>query len=666
MKSGYSIAGILASIFVFILPFVVSRSLFYGASNAKYFFVLVSVSVFALWYGWLIFKGKQSLNLKNRWLLLGALVFLLVHYLAAFTGVFPERSLWSDILRSTGVLFLTYIFFLAFFLSELLSEKDWSLVRRSVVVSVAIISIFTFLGHEGAGVGGRFLTINLDIDGLTFGNSTFAGVYLLLAFVLTLIELARTEHRKVKIFLWILLVIQFLSPILINSKILIGKSSFDGITSILGTARASSATMLLLIAYLLGWYLLRKIKLRDRVSKWRVLWPIIFGIFVLSVVAMLFVPGSFVREKYTEESTAARLIVWDSGIEAFKEKPLLGWGPENFRLAYEKYFDNRLYLDENIGEVWFDRGHNLVIDSLVSIGIVGVVFGVALFLYFIMVVIRAWRRGLIGSFEANILGAFPLAHFLQLQTGFDTAGTYALVAVIFGYVLYLERKMIVETSTNIAESLWVLKVAGSALVVLVIIASVPLIFREHTRQRALVDIFRTIDNTEQIELINKALSRPSNFESLRMASGSFVKGWVSQIGATPPEDRQSLVENGKMQLNLYLENFERYLENYPDDYRVRMNYAYTLLVRTAFGEPSTDQAKEIVSTSYDLSPGNPLTYALDAVVEMYGGNFTRAREIMNEAIVLNPNIEFSKQVLAYIDEQEKNLPHVTILKLENL
>src|SRR3989344_4352076 len=459
MKSGYSAFGILASIFVFILPFVVSRSLFYGASNAKYFFVLASVSVFAFWYGFLLFKEKQPLSLKTRWLLLGALVFLLVHYLAVFTGVFPERSLWSDILRGTGVLFLTYIFFLAFFLSELLSEKDWSLARRSVAVSAVIISIFTFLGHEGAGVGGRFLTINLDIDGLTFGNSTFAGVYLLLAFIITLIETSRTSPGTTRKLLLGALVIQFLSPILINSKILIGKSNFDGITSILGTARASSATMLLLITYLLGWYLLRKISLGSLASKWpkwRIAWPILFTIFVLSAVAMLFVPGSFVREKYTEESTAARLIVWDSGLEAFKEKPLLGWGPENFRLAYEKHFDNRLYLDENIGEVWFDRAHNLVIDSLVSVGVVGVIFGLALFLYFIMVVIRAWRRGLIGSFEANILGAFPLAHFLQLQTGFDTAGTYALVAVIFGYVLYLERKMIVETSTNIAESLWVL------------------------------------------------------------------------------------------------------------------------------------------------------------------------------------------------------------------
>src|SRR3989344_6708571 len=177
MKSGYSIAGILASIFVFILPFVVSRSLFYGASNAKYFFVLVSVSVFALWYGWLIFKGKQSLNLKNRWLLLGALVFLLVQYLAAFTGVFPERSLWSDILRSTGVFFLTFILFLSFWLSEFLNDRDWSLVRKAVAVSATLISVFLFIGHEGAGIGGRFLTINLDIDGLTFGNSTFAGVY---------------------------------------------------------------------------------------------------------------------------------------------------------------------------------------------------------------------------------------------------------------------------------------------------------------------------------------------------------------------------------------------------------------------------------------------------------------------------------------------------------
>jgi len=40
--------------------------------------------------------------------------------------------------------------------------------------------------------------------------------------------------------------------------------------------------------------------------------------------------------------------------EGVKEKPLLGWGQENFNLVFNKYYEPSLYGQE----VWFDRVHN--------------------------------------------------------------------------------------------------------------------------------------------------------------------------------------------------------------------------------------------------------------------------------------------------------------------
>ena len=68
--------------------------------------------------------------------------------------------------------------------------------------------------------------------------------------------------------------------------------------------------------------------------------------------------------------------------------------------------------------------------------------------------------------------------------------------------------------------------------------------------------------------------------------------------------------------------------------------------------------------SYRLSPNNPLTYGLHAVVIMYSGDFTQAKA--NEAIALNPEIEFSRFILAFIEKQERNLPAIGPIIFPNL
>ncbi len=89
-------------------------------------------------------------------------------------------------------------------------------------------------------------------------------------------------------------------------------------------------------------------------------------------------------------------------------------------------------------------------------------------------------------------------------------------------------------------------------------------------------------------------------------------------------------------------------------------------MKTMLGEDSLDKAKAVLQGAYALAPGNPLTYGVDALAETYGGHFAAAKVKADAGLALNPNLDFSKIIRAYIDDQQKSFPSITILELENI
>lgn len=73
---------------------------------------------------------------------------------------------------------------------------------------------------------------------------------------------------------------------------------------------------------------------------------------------------------FNNSSIQNRLIIWNLSWKAFQEKPILGWGPENFELAYNRHYDPQL-LTPGLSDTWFDRAHNSFLDILVMNGIAG-------------------------------------------------------------------------------------------------------------------------------------------------------------------------------------------------------------------------------------------------------------------------------------------------------
>ncbi len=660
--------GIVTAVFAALLPFLVSNHLFYGAENIKFLCFIGFIDVLLLWTGYALWSKKVKFSFAGKWFLYASVAVLAVEYLAAFLGVDPSRSLWSDITRSTGVLFITHVVLGMYLLAINLQEGDWSLLRKTVAISAALFSFLEFLSIDGFGLTSNFLWVSLKISGLTIANSTFAAAFAVLALILALIELSRTKSWDGWRYGLIACVTMILiSPLLIGSNLLFNGTTFSQVlespSMLLGSGRSSSVVVYSILMFMGGIFLLKKLPQTIRkVSLW--LWPAAWLVAITIGLALLFTPGTAVQNAYIKASTGARIVVWESAMKGVADRPLLGWGPENFVYAFEKHFDNRLYLPENSGEVWFDRAHNVFVDTLIGQGVVGITFFTVLILALWRVVYRAHKKEYIGYYEAVLLAVLPIAHLVQNQTAFDTTVTYALLACIGGYLLWLEYHVtknegkIYSVPPNVSRGIAVL------LIVLAFVSAKFVLFDALARQNALFATFTASTGTEQLALIPKSLSYVADFETLRLSSESFIKGFLVQLGSG--KMTQASFNGAKQLMNEYEKQYELFLTRNPDYYRARIDYAYLLFIKTTVGEGGLDKAKAILKDTYALSPNNPITYNMDALAYMYGGDFKTAREKADASLALNPEVKFSQIVRSYIDKQAQTFPEITILKLENI
>jgi hypothetical protein len=644
-----------------LFPFFTLPYLLYGDVNSKVFFTMVLTSALAFVAAYRLFSGIATLSTSRTWIFAGLLAVLITQYAATIFGVYPARSLWSDIFWGTGTLFFTHLAFLAFFLGELLNDSDWSLVRLCIAYSAGIFGLLTIVGEGGLGLSGRFLWVNLDPT-LTLGNETYAGTFLLLALIFGLIEFFRTQRGTfLRKSLSLSLLLAAFSPLLFNVGILWGKTPIAAVLSspltLLGGARASSAALFALIGFLMGYLLLKRFVRAHYGSKAVLLWS---GIVVLSLVGgvlLLMTPGSLVQQAYVSESSAARIIAWDSGIRAFGDRPLLGWGPENFNYAFEANFDSRIFEEKNLGEIWFERAHNIFIDTLVTVGIMGTLAIIVLIAAYLFTIYQALRERRISEMEAVLLFSLVPAHLLQTQTGFDTAVSYTLLAVFLGYAFFIGR------GESLVSRPWVKKTVAVGITGVAIASLALVVLPEYSRQVALMDTLKATTAEAQKRAIEKSLSRTSSFESLRLSSSSFIRGALAAIAEDPSPQKVKITLE---YMEIYAKHYETFLHEKPENYRAHINYAYLLLLQTALGENRLTQARELIDTAYPLSPGHPLTYILDSVAHLYSGKLKEADELMKKALAVNPDVEFTQEAAAYLERQKKQFPNISVLKISNL
>jgi hypothetical protein len=127
---------------------------------------------------------------------------------------------------------------------------------------------------------------------------------------------------------------------------------------------------------------------------------------------------------------SSRLAMWTISYQAWLERPLLGYGQDNF-----SYIFARKFLPEKMCnlEPWYDRSHDVFFDWLVAGGTLGLLsylslYGVALWLL--------WRTGgHVPLREKAILTGAIVGYFIHNIFVFDNLTSYILFAALLAYIV---------------------------------------------------------------------------------------------------------------------------------------------------------------------------------------------------------------------------------------
>ena len=143
----------------------------------------------------------------------------------------------------------------------------------------------------------------------------------------------------------------------------------------------------------------------------------------------------------SEGVPTARVMNVQMALQGFKERPILGWGQENYAAVFDKYYDPAMYAQEQ----WFDRTHNIIFDWLIAGGILGLLAYLSLYVFALLAI---WRSSAFAPYERAILTGLFAGYFFYLIFTFDNITSYLMFVSLLAYIV-VRTQGAAPTSTRV-------------------------------------------------------------------------------------------------------------------------------------------------------------------------------------------------------------------------
>ena len=416
---------------VCLMPLVVSYSTVYPFVVGKSLFARALIEIaFAAWL--LLAWRFPQYRPRPSVVLLALLAWLAVSALAALAGVNPTRSLWSGYERMHGVVELAH--WCGFALVAASAFRTISSWRLLLTVNLGVSAVVSALGvaqYYGL-IHWVFLFSEVARAGSTLGSGLYLGAYAAMnvGFGAALLLLPWGDRRYWRSY-WTRCLLA--GAVVVNLAGLWTSAARSGMLGLMVMALVFAAGVLLL---------------ERRAAVVRTALALLALLVVVSAVGLL--GGRLgVAPQYdvmlgrmssavsgNDKSVLGRLGTLRVGLDAYRERPLLGWGPENFRSAWGRHVTDEEYSGRIV-----DQAHNKVVDTLVSTGTVGLFIYAVLWLALALAALRLAlsRDGPDRRFAVAMAGV--LAGYLAVSLFlFDTQSFMLQFALLAGFFASQEHR----------------------------------------------------------------------------------------------------------------------------------------------------------------------------------------------------------------------------------
>ncbi len=412
-----------------IIPLYTSPSMMFPFITGKNFAFRILVELAAvLWLG--LIAANKEYRIRNSSIVLSILTFTFIVGLADLTGVNPYKSFWSNFERMEG--YVTILHLALYFMiikSVFKTRKDWKIYFSIVLLVSVLVSLYPFVTTLNTNTLSfrRFMMEYGAREFSTLGNPPFLASYLLLSSFIGLMLVFHTQKKYLR-FVYIM-------AIAINCVVIY-------LTATRGAILSAIAGVIMFISL----YVFRRSKKSGfAMLKQTVLFLLVISLFI-SGAFFIFSENEFLRHDPTlsrfasmlsSESIQSRFNGWEVAWNGIKERPVLGWGQENFIGSYT--VTPIAYTGK---QVWMDRAHNIVIEWLVNAGILGLFSYLAIFGSAFYVLRKADREKVLSKREIEIVCITLMVYFIQNLFTFDTINTYMM---FFSLLAYIDNLSIDET-----------------------------------------------------------------------------------------------------------------------------------------------------------------------------------------------------------------------------
>lgn len=618
---------VLGGIFLLpVLPLIVADSLFFPFITGKNFlFRIVTEIIFAAWVILACYDPKY----RPRFSYILAAVFSLVGvmFLANAFGVSPHKSFWSNYERMEG--FVTLAHLALYFLvagSVLVRERFWNVFWNVSLVVATFMMLYGFCQLSGS-ASCPISQSDFRIDG-RMGNAAYLAIYMLFHIFISLILLVRTKSQ--------------------NLRIAYGVLALGFVFTLLQTGTRGTALALAGGVFLSALYIAlfeRQNKLVRKVAIGAVLLVVLVAGGLYAAKDSALVSSNQNLQRIASVSLAegeTRFTIWSLAFEGFKERPILGWGQENFNYVFNKYYEPSLYNQEP----WFDRVHNIVFDWLIAGGILGFLayFSIIVAALYYAVLRPMWNKeeettsaaerglmlGLLAGYVAhnmlvfdNLISYFLFMSVIAMIHG-EFAGKEGMLQRVKLNPVHINQIVVPVMLVLLSISFYMVNVPG-------IKAASHLIggFQEPTLE-ARLEAFRQAlsDGTFAQQEVREQLARAAQELA---TDATLVPQYQRALGISGEEAAKRVNDIRVAYATLAESELILQLEETPEDIRI-MTFLSTFYRAT--GRP--EDAVPVMQRAIEISPTRPQLYLEMAFALAQDGNFDQAHAVFKEAFELEP------------------------------
>jgi O-antigen ligase len=484
--------NILKSVIVaclFSVPFLVlyvDNDFFSPDVTGKNFGFRIVVDIaFAGWLVLALYDAKYRPKISG--IVLSFAVLLVVMLFANLFGAHPRSSFWSNLGRMDGYITLVHTFMYMLVLGSVLQTRqvwDWLLdISLAIAVLVAFYGLVEYIYIAGES---RIQS--------TLGNAGFLAIYMLF-------------H------------IFFAFWLLVKSKSILGKTIYGSMAALFTFIMIETGTRGTFIGLIVGVMVMSAyIAIFNKHSSSFRKFAIGASVLLVAGAGTFFVvkgtniiqnDGRLARiANISLEDLGDRIIIWSIAWEGVKEKPVLGYGQNNFNYVYNKYYDPRLYKAR-----WFDRTHNFILEWLITGGLLGLIIYLSIFAWCAWYLLRhpVLDRAdkSFNTLEQGVLLGILAAYLTQSLVTFDTLISYIFLAITLALITSRVGEVPEKISRLKIESILVTRFA-TPVVIVILISSVYLLHLPGIiSARELKNAVFETDSVKRLEAFDRALEQDS-------------------------------------------------------------------------------------------------------------------------------------------------------------